>query len=65
MKDRDRFILNKILKYCEEIKQTHVYFNNDKDLFFDEDKGYVYRKTSQIMAICYVWLVFLYIFIDI
>ena len=40
MKDnkRDLVIIEKVLRYCEEIKKTHEAFRNDKDLFFNKDE---------------------------
>ena len=47
MKDskRDSVIVGKILRYCDEIEKTHNAFNNDKDLFFNEEKGFIYRNS--------------------
>ena len=45
MKEYDAKILNKIIGYCDEIQKTHVFFNSDKDLFFDAEKGFVYRNS--------------------
>lgn len=45
MNKRDLTILEKIISYCEEIKGTHSFFNDDKDLFYDKEKGYVYRNS--------------------
>ena len=45
MNERDIIIVNKIISYCNEIKDTHTYFNNDKNLFFDKEKGFVYRNS--------------------
>lgn len=43
--NRDNTIIEKILKYCNEIEQTHCAFNDDKDLFFDKDAGFIYRNS--------------------
>ena len=47
MKDnrRDAVIVKKILRYCDEIAGTHLAFNNDKELFFSEDNGFIYRNS--------------------
>ena len=45
MNERDTVIINKILAYCDEIKDTHTFFNNDKKLFFDKEHGFVYRNS--------------------
>lgn len=47
MKDnkRDAVIVEKILKYCEEIAKTHTAFKNDKDLFFNKEDGFIYRNS--------------------
>ncbi|MBQ9250559.1 MAG: DUF86 domain-containing protein [Oscillospiraceae bacterium] len=45
MSNRDRIILQKIAAYCEQIRQTHQYFHEDQNLFFDEQEGFVYRNS--------------------
>ena len=45
MNERDRIIVGKIIAYCKEIGDTHIYFNNDKTLFFNKEKGFVYRNS--------------------
>ena len=47
MKDnrKDAVIVKKILRYCDEIARTHLAFNNDKELFFSEDNGFIYRNS--------------------
>ena len=45
MKGKDKLILQKIAAYCEQIMQTHQYFRDDRDLFFDEKEGFVYRNA--------------------
>lgn len=45
MKEIDKAIVARIIAYCEEINKTHIYFNNDKDLFSDKEKGFVYRNS--------------------
>ncbi len=55
MKDRKRdwVIIRKIIRYCDEIEKTHTAFRNDKDLFFNEEEGFIYRNsiTMPIMQI--------------
>lgn len=38
-------ILQKIAVYCEQIRQTHLYFHDDQNLFFNEREGFVYRNS--------------------
>ena len=45
MKEYDVTILNKIIGYCDEIQKTHDFFKSDKNLFFDTEKGFVYRNS--------------------
>jgi len=47
MKDnkRDSVIVEKILKYCDEIEKTHNAFRNDKELFFSKENGFIYRNS--------------------
>lgn len=45
MKQRDRIILEKIMGYCLEIKDTHEYFKQDKELFKDDKSGFIYRNS--------------------
>ena len=47
MKDnkRDAIIIEKVLKYCDEIIKTHSAFKNDKALFFNKDEGFIYRNS--------------------
>lgn len=45
MNSRDKIIIQKIVAYCEQIGQTHQYFHDDQDLFFDESAGFVYRNS--------------------
>lgn len=45
MNKRDRIVLQKIVAYCEQIRQTHQYFHDDQALFFDETSGFVYRNS--------------------
>ncbi len=42
---RDAQIVRKIIKYCNEIKLTHTNFMNDRELFFDKGKGFIYRNS--------------------
>lgn len=45
MNSRDRIVLQKIAAYCEQIRQTHAFFHDDQELFFDEREGFVYRNS--------------------
>lgn len=45
MKQRDKAILIKMMEYCVEIKDTHDYFKQDKDLFMNEKRGFIYRNS--------------------
>lgn len=47
MKDsnRDALVVEKILNYCDEISKTHKAFENNKKLFFDKEKGFIYRNS--------------------
>lgn len=45
MKQKDKMILIKIMKYCLEIKNTHNYFKQDKELFVNEKSGFIYRNS--------------------
>ena len=44
-RDRDQTRLWYMLKHCRNITGTHKIFNSDKELFWDEDNGYVYRNA--------------------
>ena len=50
MRDRDRQILVKILKYCDEVIIANELYHSDKELFEDEKQGFVY-KNSVCMSI--------------
>ena len=43
--ERDRLITSKIMRYCDEIAQTHKSFETKKELFFDKEKGFIYRNS--------------------
>lgn len=47
MKDRKRdfVIIEKVLRYCDEIEKTHIAFHNDKELFFNKEDGFIYRNS--------------------
>ncbi len=45
MNQRDNMILIKIADYCLEIKDTHDYFKQDKELFINEKCGFIYRNS--------------------
>ena len=42
---RDLQIIRKIIKYCDEILLTHENFRNDKKLFCDKERGFIYRNA--------------------
>ena len=42
---KDVIIVKKILRYCEEIIKTHIAFNNNRDLFFNREEGFIYRNS--------------------
>ena len=43
--NRDLQIVRKIIKYCNEVQLTHESFQNDKQLFCDREKGFIYRNS--------------------
>ena len=45
MNQKDKTILIKIMDYCLEIKATHEYFQQDKELFKNEKSGFIYRNS--------------------
>lgn len=45
MNSRDETVLRKMLKYCDEINRTHAFFENDKELFSDKERGFIYRNS--------------------
>lgn len=45
MNDRDKIIIEKIIGYCDEIERTHLYFESNKELFFNKQDGFVYRNS--------------------
>lgn len=45
MNQKDKTILIKIMDYCLEIKDTHIYFQQNKDLFTNERSGFIYRNS--------------------
>ena len=45
MSSRDEIVLSKIMKYCEEIRETHAFFHDDQALFCDEQRGFIYRNA--------------------
>ena len=45
MNERDRLIVSKMLNYCREIEDTHRFFHEDKALFTDRQRGFVYRNS--------------------
>ena len=45
MQDKDVIISEKILRYCKQISETHKEFNNDKNLFLDTERGFIYQNA--------------------
>ena len=45
MRDRDKLVLQKILKYCGEVTATNEHFHSDETLFKDVERGFVYRNA--------------------
>lgn len=45
MNQKDKTILIKIMDYCLEIKDTHEYFKQDKELFTNDKSGFIYRNS--------------------
>lgn len=44
-KERDVVIVEKIIKYCDEVYSTHQMFNNDINLFRNQEVGFIYRNA--------------------
>lgn len=51
MNQRDKTILIKITDYCLEIKDTHDYFKQDKELFTNEKNG-LYTEIQLLCRYC-------------
>ena len=51
MNQRDKTILIKIMDYCLEIKDTHEYFKQDKELFTNE-KMVLYTEIQLLCRYC-------------
>ena len=45
MTDRDQHIIQKMLRYCEQIEATHRQFQANQTLFFNETEGFIYRNA--------------------
>ena len=45
MNKRDKRVFIIILKYCRNIAKANKTFHDDKNLFFDEEEGFIYRDT--------------------
>ena len=45
MSNRDTVIVQKILSYCRQIQETHLFFHDDQELFLSEEAGFVYRNS--------------------
>ena len=42
---RDKSVMKKILKYCEQVAGTHEFFHEDEAQFFDEESGFASRNA--------------------
>lgn len=51
MNSRDSIIIRKLLAYCGQIEQTHGFFHDDKELFFSEEDGFVYRNSVAMLIL--------------
>ena len=45
MRDRDKRILQKIVKYCDEVDAANEHFHHDEGLFKDAERGFLYRNA--------------------
>ena len=45
MNKRDKTVCKKILRYCDEIEETHRFFQNDEQKFLDKEQGFIYRNA--------------------
>ena len=45
MKNKDRVIISRILEYCDEIEETHRFFSNNREMFCDRERGFLYRNA--------------------
>ncbi|MBP5233231.1 MAG: DUF86 domain-containing protein [Planctomycetes bacterium] len=45
MSNHDLAIIRKMLQYCAEMRDTHQYFHDQKEIFFDQRGGFVYRNS--------------------
>jgi len=45
MKDKDKILSQKIIKYCSQIQQTHDRFGDDEHEFYDDSCGFIYRNA--------------------
>lgn len=45
MNSRDKNIVLKMIRYCNEIKKTHDYFQYSKDIFLNKQEGFIYRNS--------------------
>ena len=50
MNTRDEHLFKEILKYCREASYAHKYFHEDKGLFYDDEKGQIYRSAVAMDA---------------
>lgn len=44
-KKRDAIIVEKVLRYCDEVARTHEAFHHDRALFFNKEEGFIYRNS--------------------
>lgn len=47
----DYEIIGRILQYCEEIQNTHDYFGNNREFFFNSKTGFVYRNAITMLLL--------------
>ena len=45
MEQRNETIVRKMLLYCEDIENTNTLFSDNKELFFHDKQGRVYRNA--------------------
>ena len=45
MANRDDYIIQRIIQYGSEITKAHQFFQDDQQLFIDQDNGAIYRNA--------------------
>ena len=45
MNSRGKSIALKMLGYCGEVRKSHEYFHDNKDLFLNREDGFIYRNS--------------------